>query len=206
MNNRYEQEPLQKTTLRRVFDYAKGTREPPSCDLTRPPNAGCKTEKGDISDIQAFKVWKARLHASPYDVLSHDLECAGRFIICHGICPVSSSSGAIGQPYCVRYRGRRGVQVWKSKRLLRSMVSELSDLLLDERYSFLGHNVVGFDIPILEGHGLPLGGGVRVLDSMLMMNRLYSELPKGLQYTSTLFCQAPVWKKTLTAQSEDKED
>jgi hypothetical protein len=64
------------------------------------------------------------------------------------------------------------------------------------------HNGTTHDVPILEEVGFRVGG--RLIDTMLLAHTANSEVPKSLQFTSTLHLWMPVWK-TLTEESDEEE-
>jgi hypothetical protein len=114
--------------------------------------------------------------------------------------PFNSQTGELGPAVCLRFRIRGGHSYWQSRADHDKAVALYSSVLSSPDHYFVGHNVVGYDVPVLESLGFVVGGPI--LDTMIMVNRAYSEFPKGLQWVSTLFLWAPVWK-TLTDEEDD---
>ena len=62
------------------------------------------------------------------------------------------------------------------------------------------HNGIGHDVRLLEKQGFTVNG--RLMDTMTLCHLAYPEFPKGLQFTSTLYTWAPVWKGLVDVDDE----
>lgn len=59
----------------------------------------------------------------------------------------------------------------------------------------IGQNILQFDIPVLEKHGIKFREDVQVWDIMLMFHLIHPDAPaKALEYISSIYTQKPAWK------------
>jgi len=194
----WEREPAQQIYLNRLVERHKNGQPPVQWNTDKPPPGGIL-----YPSLTQLAEWRRELDEGDFDAISHDLETAGQFVICDGITPFNLRTGHIGRPICLRFRGHGGHRWWPSFREHCEAVNFLGDLLADPGLAFVGHNIVGFDIPFLESLGFTVGGPI--IDTMVLMNRAYPELPKGLQFTATLFCGAPAWKRMIKDTDDGAE-
>jgi hypothetical protein len=137
-----------------------------------------------------------------WDAVGVDIENAGRHIICIGFTRVSLGTGKVGGTICTRFRRRGGGCYWGSTGELRDVVESVDDLLGDILIALVFHNGTTHDVPILADAGFRVRG--RLIDTMLLAHTAWSEIPKSLQFTSTLHLWSPVWK-TLTEEGDEDE-
>ena len=78
--------------------------------------------------------------------------------------------------------------------------SYTQQLLGDPRRRVVGHNVVGFDVPHLAANGVEVGA--QVYDTLLMAQMLEPDMPKSLNYITSLYVLMQRWKDL---NSSDKE-
>lgn len=194
----WAKEPAQKRYLERFVEGARaGTLASSLVDTNQPPPGAIL--RPTLTDLDT---WLTEVRAEGYDALSHDLENAGRYIICDGITPLHLASGRVGRTLCLRFRGRGGKRYWSSWSDHRASVCWLGGVLRDSSLASVFHNGVGHDIRILEAHGFIVAGDI--YDTMIMQFTAYSELQKGLAYCATLYNWTPFWKGMLDL--EDEED
>ena len=194
----YHKEPAQQTYLCRVVENEKKSQDPKDWNTHEPPVGSYL-----YPSLTQLDEWWDEFLAGGYDAISHDLESAGQFIICDGLTPLNSKTGEIGRSLCLRFRGVGGCRWWPSWKDHHAAVQWLGKVLSHPGIAFVGHNVVGYDIPILREHGFTLGGPV--IDTMVLMSRAYPEFPKGLQFCATLFLEAPAWKRMVKDTDDGAE-
>jgi len=180
-------EPAQQAYLTRLVENEKANLPPPTWNTAEPPPGAYL-----YPSLAQLDEWWTEFKAGGYDAISHDLETAGQFIICDGLTPLDTTTGRVGSSLCLRFRGHDGVRWWASYTEHERAVRWLGKVLADPTISFVGHNIVGFDIPILKQHGFDVAGPL--IDTMVLMSRAYPEFKKGLGYCATLFLWAPAWK------------
>lgn len=196
--DQWAKEPAQQEYLSRVVRIEKAGETPPDWDTERPPPGTLLYPSLDELDE-----WWDEFKREGYDVISHDLETAGQFIICDGLTPVCTRTGRVGHTLVLRFRGAYGVRWWSSWAEHLRAVEWYAKVLADPSVCFVGHNVVGFDIPILFAHGFEIPGVI--IDTMVLMSRAYPEMQKGLQFCATLFLWAPAWKRQIKEGAGDDE-
>jgi len=190
----WEREPVQQIYLNRLVAQHKTGQPPRDWNTSRPPPGALL-----YPTLNQLDEWWTEFKAEGYDAISHDLETAGQFIIMDGLTPLRLSDSQLGRPLCLRFRGYRGCRWWSKYSEHTRAVAWLGKVLMDPDVTFIGHNVVGFDIPILNAHGLPVQGPI--LDTMVLMSRAYPELQKGLGFCATMFVGAPAWKLMTKQQA-----
>jgi len=191
----WHKEPAQQIYMNRLVRSYKDDTSPLGPDTSEPPTGSYL-----YPSLRQLAEWTDHLNSGSFNAVSHDLETAGQFIICDGITPLDTRTGLVGRSLCLRFRGHGGHRWWPTWREHLAATIWLGDLLGRADLAFVGHNIVGFDIPILELHGLPVAGPI--IDTMVLMNRAHPELQKGLQFTATLFCGAPAWKRMVKEQDD----
>jgi hypothetical protein len=193
----WSREPCQETYLRRLQDWAKGRRELPEIDVSKPPPNSKLFPT--LEDLWEFLT---PLQEGEFDAVSIDIENAGPHIICVGCTHLALDADRVGATVCVRYRRRSGDLYWKSRRELVDAVSWLFQLLAMDTIAKVFHNGVVYDVPILQRLGFEVRG--RLIDTMNLQHACYPELPKGLQFCSTLYLWSPCWKR-LTEEGDEAE-
>jgi len=189
-----EKEPVQQAYLNRLVREMKENGAPTVWDTSKPPPGALL-----YPTLNQLDQWWINFKEGGYDAISHDLETAGRYIICDGLTPLRIDTGTLGQSLCLRFRGRYGHHWWPNRSEHNKAVSWLGMVLAEPSVSFVGHNIVGFDIPILHDHGFEVAGPI--LDTMVLMSRAYPELQKGLGFCATLFTGAPAWKRMVRSEA-----
>ena len=179
-----------ETYLKRVHDNP--SREP--LDMSKPP-------PGAILYPTTGQLMEFRDDATTFKAVSLDIENAGKHVICAGMTCLDVDTGVIGPSVCLRYRLRGGGLYWKPADM-RVVTRILYDILADEDITKVVHNGVGHDIRLLEELGFTVGGDI--VDTMGLVHCAYSELPKGLQFSATLWNGTPVWKSLTDDEDEDK--
>lgn len=196
IRGRWSLEPCQIKYLQRVNKCIREQTPPPLVDINESPP---ETELFPTpAQVETF-VSETR---KQFDAVGVDIENAGRHIICIGITQLSLGTGEIGRTICVRFRRRGGDVYWDSTADLEWMVQSCDDLLGDPDIALVFHNGTTHDVPILEGVGFRVRG--RLIDTMLLAHTAWSEIPKSLQFTSTLHVWAPCWKILTKPEDEDE--
>jgi uracil-DNA glycosylase family 4 len=72
-------------------------------------------------------------------------------------------------------------------------IPELKRILANAK-EVIGHNLVQFDLPILEENGVKLSEDCKVWDTMLMQHLLQPDLPHDLEFLGSIFTNKPAWK------------
>lgn len=195
VRGQWAREPCQETYLRRLGQLVKGEIPMPETDVSKPPPDSVLFPT--IEDLEDFLV---PLREGEYDAVSIDIENAGPHIICVGFTHLDLDSGRVGNTTCLRFRRRGGGLYWKSRRELRAVVGWLFVVLSMDSIAKVFHNGVVYDVPILQGLGFRVRG--RLIDTMNLQHACYPEMPKGLQFCSTLYLWAPCWKR-LTDEDDE---
>ena len=196
VRGQWSREPCQETYLRRLGQLVKGEIPMPETDISRPPpNTVLFPTLQDLEDFLK------PLTEGEYDAVSIDIENAGPHIICVGFTHLHLETGAIGHTTCLRFRRRGGGLYWKSRRELVCAVRWLYCILSMGGVAKVFHGGVVYDVPVLQSLGFKVRG--RLIDTMNLAHACYPEMPKGLQFTATLYNWAPAWKR-LTDEEEDK--
>ena len=190
----WELEPAQVSYLQRVLRHLREGTEPTLTDVSQPP-PGAKLY-ASVNDLYQLFGECRRLGA-----VSVDIENAGRWLICVGWTPVSLETGEVGAPVCLRIRLKGGGQFWRRDEDLREVVEVVGLLLGDPTVAKVFHNFL-HDVTVLEDHGWPVAG--RIVDTMTLAHLAYSEHPKGLQWTSTLYLGASYWKRLVKVDDEEE--
>jgi len=194
----YSKEPAQQVYLDRLVRNEKAGLSPKRWNTTEAPEGSYL-----YPSLRQLDEWWDEFKEGGYDAISHDLETAGQFIICDGLTPIQLGSGRIGRSLCLRFRGVGGSRWWANHADHARAVEWFAKVLGDPVITFVGHNVVGFDIPILLEHGFEIPG--EILDTMVLQSRAYPEFQKGLQFCSTLFLWAPAWKRMVKVEDDGSE-
>ena len=194
LRGRFNLEAPQQLYLRRTVEWLRAPTT--LLDCTEPPTGAVLFP--NLFDLERFEGQLAK-----YDALSIDLENAGEHLICSGLVPLRLESGEMGWPLCLRFRVRGGGRYWTSWGEHVEATKYLYRWLSCKRLTKIFHNGVGYDVPFLETLGFEVNG--HVLDTMVMAHWCYSELPKGLQWLSTFWLGAPVWKRLVEESDDTKE-
>lgn len=191
----WHREPAQQVYLNRVVSRHKKGLKPYDWQVSLPPPGSYL-----YPNLWQLDQWWQEFLDGDFDAISHDLETAGQFIICDGLTPFHVESGRCGRSLCLRFRGHGGSRWFRTYREHCAAVDWLGRALAHPGVAFVGHNVVGFDIPILLDHGFTIEGPI--IDTMVLQSRAYPELQKGLQFCATMFVGAPAWKGMVKEQDE----
>ena len=197
IRGRWSLEPCQIKYLTRINKCIREQSPPPLVDINLPPPR-CELFPTPVQ-IAGFV---SETQGGEWDTIGVDIENAGRFIICIGITQLSLDTGEIGRTVVVRFRRRGGKLWWSNDGDLGMVVESCDDLLGDPDIGMVFHNGTTHDVPILEEVGFRVRG--RLIDTMLLAHTAWSEIPKSLQFTSTLHIWAPVWK--LLTETGDEEE
>ena len=199
VRGQWSREPCQETYLRRLGQLVKGEIPMPETDISQPPpNTVLFPTLQDLEDFLK------PLTEGEFDAVSIDIENAGPHIICVGFTQCSLrglGDSNIGSTICLRFRRRGGGLYWRTHQELVSAVRWLFSILALDSIAKIFHGGVVYDVPVLQGLGFKVRG--RLIDTMNLAHACYPELPKGLQFTATLYNWAPAWKR-LTDEEEDK--
>lgn len=90
--------------------------------------------------------------------------------------------GLSAKPYFVMVVPFRGAYVDELKRIFR------------EANSVIGHNVLQFDIPVLEHSGVRISDKCQVWDTMLLQHLCFPSFPHDLEFVGSQFSNKPAWK------------
>lgn len=186
----WNKEPAQHAYLKRLVESVNAGEAPRDWQTDSPPPGSYL-----YPNLAQLDSWWDEFKEGDYDAISHDLETAGQFIICTGLTPLHIETGRVGRSLCLRFRGHGGTRWWATYAEHERATRWLGKVLADPLVSFVGHNVVGFDIPILKRHGFEINGPIE--DTMVLMSRAYPEFQKGLGYCATLFLWAPAYKRMV---------
>ncbi len=131
---------------------------------------------------------------------SVDIECAGDYLVCVGICHLSSE-----EYVCVRFRhGSEDPGALFEPEDLEERALWLFEFLADDEIKKVYHNGYAFDIPYLEGQGFVVNGFAN--DTMLQGFIFSAELPKKLNFSALTYCGIPNWKTLVREKDEEKEN
>ena len=197
IRGRWALEDCQVRYLQRINQCIRGEREPNLTDINLPPPD--TTLFPTPAQVENFT---ESTRVGPWDFVGVDIENAGRHIICIGFTQLSLDSNTLGRTICVRFRSRGGSCYWSNERDLRLVVESIDDLLGDPDIGLVFHNGTTHDVPILEDVGFRVRG--RLIDTMLLAHTANSEIPKSLQFTSTLKLWSPAWKILVEESDEDE--
>lgn len=114
-----------------------------------------------------------------------DIECAGRHLVCVGICRLGSLDGIV-----VRLRGPGGAPMWGAE--LPEVVDALYEFLSAPEVGKWFHNGQAFDVPYLQYQGFEVEGFVG--DTMLLQRYMFPEMGAGLQECGIFYLGTPAWK------------
>lgn len=197
IRGRWSLEPCQIKYLTRINKCIQERTPPPLVDINQPP-----PRSNLFPTPTQVETFVTETQTSLWDAIGVDIESAGRHIICIGLTQLSLGTGEIGRTICVRFRRRGGSVYWSSTADLGRVVESCDDLLEDSDIAMVFHNGTTYDVPILEGVGFRVQG--RLIDTMLLAHSAWSEIPKSLQFTSTLHLWSPVWKLLTEVSDEDE--
>lgn len=190
MRGRWKEEPSQAVHVERMVGYAFKGIEPYMPDYTAPPpNSNLNPNVRQIIDFIL----------SLDSGVAIDIESAGPFIICVGLTAIDIKTYEVGGTICIRFRSQGGQPYWKQWQEHLDVVEALSDMLGNPHLSKVFQNGITFDVPELQALGFEVVGPY--IDTMHLAHAAYPEVPKGLQYLSTLHLGMPVWK-TLVDEDE----
>jgi hypothetical protein len=188
-------EPCQETYLRRLGKLVKDELPMPETDITKPPpNSILFPTLGDLEEFIK------PLEKGEFDAVSIDIENAGPHIICIGFTQLWLEHGTVGTSLCLRFRRRGGGLYWKTRRELRAAVAWLFVLLSMDSIAKVFHNGVVYDVPILQRLGFKVRG--RLIDTINLQHACYPEMPKSLQFCSTLYLWSGCWKRLTDVEDE----
>lgn len=192
LRGQYPLELAQERALQRIV------KEPfPNVpDITQPPPNSIL-----YPSLQQMESFVAEVRGLAVPAVSIDLETVGdEWIICAGCTALDLGEFDIGTSICIRFRIRGGGLYYSSQYDMQCAVSYLSELLSDPSIAMVWHNGIGFDIGILEGLGFEVRG--RHIDTLGLQHTAFAEMPKGLQFCSTFYLGAPVWKHLTNIDDE----
>jgi len=190
VRGRWELSPVQEAYTKRVLEYAfKGT-EPELQDPTKKP-PHCKLYP-TLGDVDIFKDEILRKGA-----YSLDIEEAGEHIICVGMTAIDLETNQLGTTICLRFRVQGGGLYWERWEDHVDAVRLLQEILLLPVPKIF-QNGITFDVPELQALGFEIVGPF--IDTMHLAHTAYCELPKSLQFLSTLYLGAPVWKTLVDTE------
>jgi hypothetical protein len=106
-------------------------------------------------------------------------------------------------PIWIPIRTQGGGMYWAADELPR--VIDWIQWVLDT-IPLVMHNGQAADVPWLARIGFTCAGYEQGADTMLMAHLALPELPKGLQFLSTLWCRMPNWKKLVKGADDDIEE
>lgn len=72
-------------------------------------------------------------------------------------------------------------------------IDEIKRIFRDAK-NVVGHNIVGFDLPKLLDHDVPLNPEAQIWDTILMQHLLQPDMPHDLAFVGSIFSQKPAWK------------
>ena len=184
IRGQFSHEPAQIEFLRRAKSIADG-EEPKwtneNVGEPAPGYWGCAPDEFHSPRVRQY------FDATQAEGYAVDIEAAGPHITFIGFCSLETEQG-LG----VRFRGAEGVQVWSAGEL-ETVLELVYDVLASPEVPLWFHNGVNYDVwPQLEGNGFVINGFAG--DTMLLATATYSEMPRGLEFLSTLWCGIPMWK------------
>lgn len=176
-------EPAQVAYLRRL----NADPHPELVDISKPP-PGCNPDP-TVAQLRAFTLATLR---SAWG-LCLDIENAGPYLVCVGAMALGPPpTFQLGPGVCFRFRGQGGRLWWPTFDEHLTAVALLDTLLAAPRLAKVGHFSTQHDLPFLVDLGFEIEGPL--VDTAALLHAVYSEFPKSLQFTATLFCGAPRWK------------
>src|ERR1035437_5278417 len=98
--------------------------------------------------------------------------------------------GLCAKPYRVMVVPFRGQYIEEIKRIFA------------EARNVIGHNIVSFDLPVLEASGVKINEECQVWDTILMQHLIMPDADHDLGFVGSVFTQKPAWKHLA---GEDKE-
>jgi len=195
VRGRWNMEPAMQRYLQRVKDNPF----PTPLDLSQAP--GPAILYPTLSDLDAFGAEARRLKA-----VALDIETGGPALLCVGFAamtPPGEEPATVGLKLCLRFRRQGGRLYWSDWPSHEAATQWLYDLLADATVDKVFHNGIAFDVPYLEELGFTVAG--QLWDTILMAHAAYSELPKRLQFLSTLFLGFPVWKTMVKDEAIEEK-
>ena len=187
VRGRWELGPVQEIFIKRIIEHSFNNTEPKLQDPTQPPpNTNLYPT---ISDTEKFVE-----EVKAAGAFALDIEEAGMHIICVGMTALDLQTEQIGTTICLRFRNQGGGLYWKNWNEHYRAV-ELLQELLKSPVSKVFQNGITFDVPELIDLGFEVNGPY--IDTMHLAHTAYCELPKSLQFLSTLYLESPVWKSLV---------
>ena len=190
VRGRWSLAPVQEVYMKRVLAHAFNNTEPELQDPTKPPpNTKLYPTLTDMEDF----ICEVKL-AGAYSL---DIEEAGEHIICVGMTAIDLNTNELGTTVCLRFRVQGGGLYWKQDWQHLRAVETLQEILLLPVPKIV-QNGITFDVPELQALGFEIVGPY--IDTMHLAHTAYCELPKSLQFLSTLYLGAPVWKTLVDSE------
>jgi hypothetical protein len=176
--------------------HIRANTEPEIPDYQFPPPEGATFPT--LADLQTFG---AAIIERQEPCISYDIENAGPFLLCIGMYILDLADWSVGPGLCLPFKLQHGRDYWQHWGEHLTATKWLYELLADPSVANVFHNGVTHDVPMLEELGFKVEG--RLLDTMVIAHYLYPEMRKSLQYLSTLYLGAGVWKD-LVKEDEDE--
>ena len=142
--------------------------------------------------LQDLEVFASKINSH----CSVDIECAGDFLVCVGICHQSDESYV-----CIRFRSL--AEIYQPEEL-EARTRWLFEFLADPNIKKVFHNGQAFDIPYLERQGFVVNGFAN--DTMLQAHVAFAEMPKKLNFLALAYLGIPNWKTLVSEKDEEKEN
>jgi hypothetical protein len=195
VRGRWADEPAQIAYLRRLAKHLKEDTVPKLEDYTQTPPGGLMFP--NLEDLATFRL---TLQDLSIPCVAYDIENAGPHMICIGMYGLDLETWEVGAGLCLPFKLQGGRDYWQHWKDHLEATRWLGELLGDHGIASLFHNGITFDVPVLEELGFKVEG--RMLDTMVMAHYLYPEMKKGLQYLSTLYLGAGVWKSLVEEEKD----
>jgi uracil-DNA glycosylase len=177
-----------------VIDLQKAKRESEFGEIRR-----LKREiwiEPTLEDIHEFD----RRYIRGCEILSVDIETAGRQVTCLGFAP--SKARAIVIPFCDSKR--LGRNYWPTLEIERSVWAYVADLLEDPSIRKLFQNGL-YDVSFLyRSYGIKTANARE--DTMLMHHALQPESLKGLGFLGSVYTDEGAWKDMRAHKTTKRED
>lgn len=176
-----------------VADLIKAKREASSPELIRPERE--IWVEPTIQDIKEF----TETYIKGCDLLSVDIETAGKFITCIGFAP--SVDRAIVIPF--EHPQRKGHNYWETKAEEVLVWKLIKEIVEDRSIPKLFQNGL-YDISFLiKAYGIRTYGAAE--DTMLLQHALQPEALKGLGYLGSIYTDEGAWKHEHKRQATIKK-
>lgn len=187
LRGRWDMKPVQVEFIKRAAGLAAGTWAPASLELNNPQLTPTPVD---------CKTWERELFSLTDPTITVDIECAGPYLVCIGMCMVETEI-----PICVRFRSCGGDPWPHPTGHLESLVRWSYQLLANPAIPKWFQNGQAFDIPYLHRVGFKVNGYAG--DTMLLQRYMYPGMPANLEFLASFYAEMPGWKWMVKGSKEE---